>query len=460
MLKRLKNLRDLLSQRQSYGGSAAKLIAYTFYNLDEIKQLERSIEIEDTLPSFWYDKYINAVVNLGHMTEVDQKFYPTEFLTYNQAIDILKGVSKGQYNIELKSEDQVTDKKISMQQFINIYSQLLKKLSPKESMENPYNIYEKDLIVLATPANDESLGAWKVATDQGEYGFEGLSIDAYMDHKIKVLVKNNEILGIIDVLSNSPTFESAYIEDVKDGLVQVMIGGVQKTYPSDLLDKKHIDQLVDLHFEEGKIIGADIKEEEYKDRVLRVGDGTIETERSGLIPISDNLKIYDRTEGGAQWHRLSNIIVGTPDIEYALDGGKINTITIKKKPNMRKIRILLGTTGFADKIHKDVTVTSKGSFMVSFYGEEKTYEATEVMKIKQWAKKMSTEKPRIRITPLDGEQLQVSSMTRREVEPLYSGSLEVCKEKDGGYTLINEVPIEDYVAGVIPSEMPTSYGTL
>ena len=438
--------------------NTAKLIAYTFYTTDEIQQLERIIELEDTLPSFWYDKYINAVANLGYMGGDDNKFQPMEFVTYEQVINILKEVSEDEYNIELKSGDQVADKKISMQQFINIYSQLLQKLSPDQSIGKSYDIHEKDIIVLSTPANDESLGAWRVATDQGEYGFEGISIDAYIDHKIKVLVKNNEILGIIDVISSDPSFESVYIENIANGQVEVMVGGVKKTYDADLLDETYIDQLVDLHFKDGQIIGVDIKEEEYKDRVLKVGDGMIETERSGVLPISDSLKIYDLTQEGVQWSRLSSIIVGTPDIEYALSDGKINTITIKKKPNMRKIRILLGTTDFADKIHEAVAITSEGSFVVDFYGDQKTYEPGEVMDVKQWSKKMSLEKPRIRIIPSNDHKLKVETITRRETQPLYSGTLEVCKEKDGGYTLINEVSIEDYVAAVIPSEMPTSYG--
>jgi len=438
--------------------NAAKLIAYTFYNTDEINQLERMIDLEDTLPSFWYDKYINAVVDLGYMEGTQNKFHPAEFVTYEQIIDILKKVSQDQYNIDLKSENQVADQKVSMQQFIHIYSQLLKKLSPDKSLEDSYEIYEKDMIVLSTPANDENLGAWRVATDQGEYGFEGLSMDVYIDQQIKVLVKNNEILGIIDLVSSNPSFESAYIENVENGQVKVLIGGVIKTYKTELLDETYIDQLVDLHFKDGEIIGADIKEEEYKDRVLRVGSGFIETQRGGVIPIADSLKIYDRTEGGAQWSRLNNIIVGTPDIEYAMDNGKITTITIKKKPSMKKIRILLNTTDFADKIHQVIKITSQEPFVVDFYGEEKTYKAGEVMNIKSWAKKMSLEKPRIRISSVNGEKLQVENITRHEMQPLYSGTLEICKEEGGGYTIVNEVSIEDYVAAVIPSEMPTNYG--
>ncbi len=443
--------------------NAAKLIAYTFYGQDEINQLERNIELEDTLPSFWYDKYINAVVNLGYMDSIDNKFYPGELLTYKEVVDILGNLSKNKYSIKLKAKENDINQNVSMQRFIDIYSKLIDKINKDNPQNNTLQFHEENIIVLGTPGTDENLGPWKAATDQGEYGFEGLSIDAYIDKEIKVVTKNNEILGVLEVVNNNPSLESAYITNVINGSVEVLISGITKTYYTDLLDSSYIDKLVDLHLNNGQIIGADIKDEEYKDRVIRVGDSYIETEKSGLLPVSSNLKIYDTSEDGVSWSKLKNIIVGTPDIEYSMEDGKISTITVKKKPSMKSIRLLLTTTDFKDKIHEDIKIKSSEAFLVDFYGETKTYQADEVMDIKQWAKKMSKERPRITIKSLNVNQegkplLQIQTIKRRDIEPLYPGTIEVCREDGGGYTVINEVSIEDYVATVIPSEMPTSYG--
>ncbi len=443
--------------------NTAKIIAYTFYSEDQIAQLERNIALEDTSPSFWYDKYINATVSLGYMASADNKFHPGELLTYNEVVGILSNLSENKYNIKLKAKDDVTSQQISMQRFIEVYSKLLDKLKAENPGKIPSTIEEKNIIILATPGTDENLGPWKAATDQGEYGFEGLSMDSYIDKQIKVLVKNNEILGVVEVVNENPTLESAYITHIEKDQVEIMVGGVTKTYATDLLDLTYLDTLVDLHFENGTIIGADIKKEAYKDRVIRVSDDAIETEKNGVIPVSQNLKIYDTTEQGVAWSNLKNIIVGTPDMEYSMDANKISTITIKKRPSMNTIRLLLTTTDFKDKIHKDVTIKSTQPFVVDFYGEKRTYESGEVMNINHWSKKMTKEKPRIKITSLSKDEqnkplLQVETIKRRDKEPLYPGTIEVCKEASGGYTLINEVSIEEYVATVIPSEMPTSYG--
>lgn len=57
--------------------------------------------------------------------------------------------------------------------------------------------------------------------------------------------------------------------------------------------------------------------------------------------------------------------------------------------------------------------------------------------------------------PEDGT-FQILSIERECGNPVYHGTLEV-KETEQGYLLINEVSMEDYVKGVVPSEMPASY---
>lgn len=63
---------------------------------------------------------------------------------------------------------------------------------------------------------------------------------------------------------------------------------------------------------------------------------------------------------------------------------------------------------------------------------------------------------RICIAEGDGETIRVISLERACGQPSYKGFLEIRKEEPG-LVLINEVPLEEYVKGVLPSEMPSSY---
>lgn len=56
----------------------------------------------------------------------------------------------------------------------------------------------------------------------------------------------------------------------------------------------------------------------------------------------------------------------------------------------------------------------------------------------------------------DGTGFRIPSIQRDCGSPLYRGRLEVI-DTEQGYLMINEVDIEEYVKGVVPSEMPGSY---
>lgn len=51
---------------------------------------------------------------------------------------------------------------------------------------------------------------------------------------------------------------------------------------------------------------------------------------------------------------------------------------------------------------------------------------------------------------------RVASLTRNAGHPVYGGALEIWPADEGFY-LVNEVPLETYLAYVVPSEMPSGY---
>lgn len=63
---------------------------------------------------------------------------------------------------------------------------------------------------------------------------------------------------------------------------------------------------------------------------------------------------------------------------------------------------------------------------------------------------------RICVTGKENGAIQVTNLERACGHPSYEGILEIRKE-EAGLVLINEVPLEEYIKGVLPSEMPSSY---
>ena len=66
-------------------------------------------------------------------------------------------------------------------------------------------------------------------------------------------------------------------------------------------------------------------------------------------------------------------------------------------------------------------------------------------------------KGRLRVETADPQnQIQVTTIQRKQGTPSYFGSLEISEEADG-LILLNDVDVEDYLTRVVPSEMPASY---
>ncbi len=110
-----------------------------------------------------------------------------------------------------------------------------------------------------------------------------------------------------------------------------------------------------------------------------------------------------------------------------------------EKDDTEKIRVvLLGTGG----IYHEKVALEAGGERLEITAKSPYFAKTGII--------------RIHAAGEDGEKVCVMSLDRSCGHPSYEGVLEIRKE-DAGLVLINEVDLEEYVKGVLPSEMPVSY---
>lgn len=101
---------------------------------------------------------------------------------------------------------------------------------------------------------------------------------------------------------------------------------------------------------------------------------------------------------------------------------------------------------------------------VVLLGEEGIYHEKVVLEAEGERLEIAPEGPyfaktdviKIRLTGKEDGAIRVASLNRACGHPAYEGTLEVRREADG-LVLINELPLEAYVRGVLPSEMPSAY---
>lgn len=128
-------------------------------------------------------------------------------------------------------------------------------------------------------------------------------------------------------------------------------------------------------------------------------------------------------------------------------------ISEKKEKEDRNIRVLLMTNAYKNIIHPEVTVSAKHGILAKS-GEKEMYFDNEkditILPDSPWFNKGS-----LQLTPLEGK-IKINSMKRGDGIPEYAGMLEL-RQTAEGIVIINELPVEEYLCGVLPSEMPASY---
>ena len=126
-----------------------------------------------------------------------------------------------------------------------------------------------------------------------------------------------------------------------------------------------------------------------------------------------------------------------------------------KKELPENIRVLLHTTDFKGVFHSRVEIKLEGKYCIT---KDTSSKEVKDCRITERMLKMKNGDMVSFIPMADDCRLSLESV-RRNVKsgyPSYRGLIELKKMKDG-YLIINELPLETYLCGVISSEMPSSY---
>ena len=136
----------------------------------------------------------------------------------------------------------------------------------------------------------------------------------------------------------------------------------------------------------------------------------------------------DRTSGGSGYGGSSVVISGMEN----------------------SVRVILTNGG--DYYQSYVEFTCSTGFNVTSDGKKKTYKADEFVSLGSDNKASS-----IIVEPESSDgMITVSSLSKSSGTPRYHGALEITKDSSG-YMIINQVDIEQYLYGVVSSEVSSSY---
>lgn len=310
------------------------------------------------------------------------------------------------------------------------------------------NFSDSDADTSALDADASAIEAVKTITSQD-------FVNHYMDKTIKVLTCGQELLYITGVTTDKTVVHNVWIKKGEGTLVDIFVNGLDKSFRAKFKLSDSIEKVIgDITVENQEIVQISVKPDIIHGKVLRTGEEFIEIEGYGEVPLDPAYKIY-KVYGTLSMEPTGSILVGYENTDFVVSGGRISAAIITESIKAENIRVLIQTTEYKSIYHKKVELTATGPFTIASEEGEKSYEAGELVTIKPDNELLQGQ--RITVKTADNAKIQLVSIERSSGNPKYRGTIEISKG-DEGLFVINELPLEEYLYAVVPSEMPTSYG--
>lgn len=119
-----------------------------------------------------------------------------------------------------------------------------------------------------------------------------------------------------------------------------------------------------------------------------------------------------------------------------------------------QIRVLVTRGNRGNAMRSRVYVKSAGGLILTSGSHQVTVKAGKTADIAGWMKKWGTKK--IRVKPTGEKTLDLTDKAGHKQSGDYRGVFDIYR-KNGSLWVVNELPLESYLYGVLPGEMPESY---
>ena len=399
----------------------------------------------------WYYKYMNYCQKNG-LTEKDKikKIYNRAY-TYGDLRFYLNSKK-----ISIKDVEEATDinlekhkdrEYISDADFKRVYDYFIVK-------SGNGNVHTEEITILGTNDILEGVGKWQLHTNKGIYYAEGINMDKYVDTLIQVYVRDKEILSVSIKISDEIVYENVYFEKGEGNTITAYVGKTRRVFNVGSLDKNFSSCVGDIKMNKGVVTSVVLKQDTINGKVLMIDGDKVELENYGVLYLDDNFHVYT-TYGIIEETDIENILVGYNITDFVIAGKKVCAAVISEPMVADNIRVMVMTTGFTSLFHERVSVKATGDYIVKYGDVEEVHKGSEIVDIYPESGYLSM--GRISITTVNKEdKITILNVNKSYGNPSYRGDIEIALY-DEGLVIINEVPIEEYLYAVVPSEMPVRF---
>lgn len=218
------------------------------------------------------------------------------------------------------------------------------------------------------------------------------------------------------------------------------------------------EQVADVTLTDNLVTEVAVKAEKINGRVLSYTGNCIELEGYGRLPLSEEYHGY-RLYGSLAMCTVQDLSCGYDNADFCLENGEICAVLLAREEAMQYIRVLIRASDYTGLLHASPVITADTDFTVVYStgGEEKREEHSAGEELCFSYDSPYFEGGRVCVVPdtLTGKLL-LPNVNRSQGVPAYRGKMELLRTEDG-IAVINELPLEEYLYSVVPSEMPASY---
>ena len=404
----------------------------------------------------WFVKYMDYLYDEGYL---DPELTPASlasaqgYLTYAEAA-YMAGQVSGKLKLQAGSTRNNRDQAFPEEDWWQLYGSILKETDPEGKVE------EMEAVLYGTPSNLDQAESWTAYTTAGNFGFQGLALDAFLDCEIRFLARSGEMITS-SLVSRNVVYENVWLAESDGRHFKAYLGTAYREFPVSAKlggEDGMAGNLADLHMEDGKLVKITMKRDRLSGKVLSVTEDAIEIEGYGEIPLAPNFHVY-KVYGDFKVLNASDILVGYNLQEFVAADGKLCAAPLEREFDAKTIRVLLMDTGFKSVFHASADLVLGSGADLEYENAKGKMVGERLEAGTQLA--VGPDSPyleygRMIITPDEPEAITIRSIERSQGTPVYSGSLEI-KGTPEGLVLVNDLFLEDYLTKVVPSEMPPSY---
>lgn len=362
---------------------------------------------------------------------------PQAILNFQELENIIERIGAKE---QIQLQKKMPKSKVTREEWMTYYEQMVEFFHWDEQME------ENDLFILAVSQNT-------IVTPKGEYilGIENETIERGKLYQCKI--RGKVIFSLSEKPEQEYVLENVLIKNHILGKLTILYRNktYHFSYQGNKLKEDLIYKVCNLCFQQGEIKKIQVKKDTISGKVLSVQEDYIEIEGYGKIKKEEYLPLYQLYDPVME-RDIEQLVLANETVKCVVAKGKIAAMIFDTPEPVDTIRVLL-TNESSSLYHDDINVISKSNMKLYDEKGNVIVEGKKFEQIIQFAREHNFNY--LKIKPQKDEGTFCFEENGKKTNE-YHGILEIRKEEQG-YTLVNELSIEDYLRGVVPAEMPSSY---